>query len=247
MANLLQAAIASKPDGLVVSIPDADALSDLVKKAVRQGIPVIVIDSGGWELSRSLGALLFMGQNEYDAGVAAGKRAAALGVKNAVCIIHEVGNISLDDRCRGFQNGLGSNVEVLQGVIDPIEMKRHILVHLKAHSETDFILTTGAASADPALAAVEEVGLTGKIKLATFDLSPSILRAVDDGRMEWAIDSQQYLMGYLPVVMFDLMTRYKLAPILNYSSRSGFYPTGPGFVTRSDAAAIIHLAKDGVR
>jgi simple sugar transport system substrate-binding protein len=240
MVRLLDSAIASKPDGLVVSIPDTDALSDPVKNAVAAGIPVIVIDSGGSELSRSLGALLYMGQNEYDAGVAAGKRAAAIGIKHGVCANHEVGNISLDDRCRGFQDGLGSAVPVLQGVMDPTEMKARILAHLSANPDTDFILTVGSAGADPALAAVEEAGLGGKVKTGTFDLSPTILQAVDAGKMEWGIDAQQYLMGYVPVMMFDLMKRYKLAPIEDY-------PTGPGFVTKAEAAAIVDLAKQGVR
>jgi len=240
MVHLLEAAIASKPDGLVVSIPDTDALSGPVKNAVAAGIPVIVIDSGGSELSRSLGALLYMGQNEYDAGVAAGKRAAAIGVKHAVCANHEVGNISLDDRCRGFQDGLGSPVPVLQGVMDPTEMKARILAHLNSNPDTDFILAVGSAGADPALAAVDEAGLSGKVKTGTFDLSPTILQAVDAGKMEWGIDAQQYLMGYVPVMMFDLMKRYKLAPIEDY-------PTGPGFVTKADAATIVDLAKQGVR
>jgi simple sugar transport system substrate-binding protein len=240
MAKLLEAAIASKPDGLVVSIPDTDAIGPLVKTAVADGIPVIVIDSGGSEYSRSLGALLFMGQDEYQAGVAAGKHAAAIGIKHAVCANHEVGNISLDDRCRGFQDGLGSKVPVLQGVMDPTEMKGRILAHLNANPDTDFILTVGSAGADPALAAVDEAGLSGKVKLGTFDLSPTILQAVSAGKMEWGIDAQQYLMGYIPVVMFDLMKRYKLAPILDY-------PTGPGFVTKADAATIVDLAKQGVR
>ena len=81
---------------------------------------------------------------------------------------------------------------------------------------------------------------TGKIKTGTFDLSPTILQAVVDGRMEWGIDAQQYLMGYIPVVAFDLMKRYKLAPIADY-------PTGPGFVGKAEAASVIELAKQGVR
>jgi simple sugar transport system substrate-binding protein len=240
MQKLLEAAIASKPDGLVVSIPDTNAIGPLVESAVKGGIPVIVIDSGGSELSRKLGALLFMGQSEYDAGVLAGQRVKALGIKSAVCANHEVGNISLDDRCRGFADGLGAPVPVLQGVMDPTEMKGRILGHLKSHPDTQFILTVGSAGADPALAAVDEAGLTGKVKLGTFDLSPTILQAVDSGKMEWGIDAQQYLMGYIPVVMFDLMKRYKLAPILDY-------PTGPGFVTKAEAASVIELAKQGVR
>jgi simple sugar transport system substrate-binding protein len=98
----------------------------------------------------------------------------------------------------------------------------------------------GSAGADPALAAVDEAGLSGKVKTGTFDLSPTILQAVDAGKMEWGIDAQQYLMGYVPVMMFDLMKRYKLAPIEDY-------PTGPGFVTKADAATIVDLAKQGVR
>ena len=240
MVRLLDAAIASKPDGLVVSIPDVDALSASVKNAVASGIPVIVIDSGGTELTHQLGGLLYMGQSEYDAGVAAGVRVKALGVKKAVCVNHEVGNISLDDRCRGFQDGLGQQVPVLQGVMDPTEMKGRILGFLNANPGTEFLLAVGSAGADPALAAIAEAGLAGKVKTGTFDLSPTILQAVDAGKMEWGIDAQQYLMGYIPVAVFDLMKRYKLAPIADY-------PTGPGFVTKAEAAAIIELAKQGVR
>ena len=240
MQKLLDAAIASKPDGLVVSIPDEGALGPLVESAVKSGIPVIVIDSGGSELSRKLGALLYMGQSEYDAGVAAGQKVKALGLSKAVCVNHEVGNVSLDDRCRGFADGLGAEVPVLQGVMDPTEMKGRIAAHLAANPDTQFVLTVGSAGADPALAAVDEAGLSAKIKTGTFDLSPTILKAVMDGKMEWGIDAQQYLMGYVPVVAFDLMKRYKLAPIADY-------PTGPGFVGKAEAGSVIELAKQGVR
>jgi simple sugar transport system substrate-binding protein len=240
MQKLLDAAIASKPDGLVVSIPDEGALGPLVESAVKSGIPVIVVDSGGSELSRKLGALLYMGQSEYDAGVAAGQKVKALGLSKAVCVNHEVGNVSLDDRCRGFADGLGAEVPVLQGVMDPTEMKGRIAAHLQKNPDTQFVLTVGSAGADPALAAIDEAGLTGKIKTGTFDLSPTILQAVVDGKMEWGIDAQQYLMGYIPVVAFDLLKRYKLAPIADY-------PTGPGFVGKAEAASVIDLAKQGVR
>jgi simple sugar transport system substrate-binding protein len=240
MVQLLEAAIASKPDGLVVSIPDTEAIGPEVQNAVAAGIPVIVIDSGGAELSRKLGALLYMGQSEFEAGVSAGERVKALGLSNAVCVNHEVGNISLDDRCAGFAKGLGADVPVLQGVMDPVEMKGRILAHLQKNPDTQFVLTVGSAGADPALAAVDEAGLTGTVKLGTFDLSPTILQAVDEGKMEWGIDAQQYLMGYVPVAMFDLMKRYKLVPIADY-------PTGPGFVTKAEAASVIDLAKQGVR
>jgi simple sugar transport system substrate-binding protein len=240
MAQLIDAATASKPDGLVVSIPDAAALSEPVKEAVAAGIPVIVIDSGGSKLTKELGGLLYLGQSEYEAGVAAGERVAKLGVKKAVCLNQEVGNSSLDDRCNGFAKGLGAEVPVLQGVIDPTEMKSRVLAYLNAHSDVEFMLGCGPTATEPALAALDELGLKGKVKLGTFDLSPAILQAILDGQVEWGIDAQQYLMGYMPVVMLDLKAKYKLSPVADY-------PTGPGFVTKAEAASVIDLAKQGRR
>ena len=87
---------------------------------------------------------------------------------------------------------------------------------------------------------MEEAGLSGKVKTGTFDLSPTILQAVDAGKMEWGIDAQQYLMGYVPVMMFDLMKRYKLQPVADF-------PTGPGFVGKAEAASVIELSAKGIR
>ena len=240
MAQMIDAAVASKPDGLVLSIPDASALGGPMKNAVAAGIPVIVIDSGGPKLTKELGGLLYLGQSEYDAGVLAGERVAKLGMKKPACLNHEVGNQSLDDRCAGFSKGFGAEVPVVQGVMDPTEMKGRVLAWMNAHADTDFLLGNGINSAEPALAALEELGLVGKVKLGTFDLSPGILKAVSEGKMEWGIDAQQYLMGYIPVVQFDLMKKYKLMPVADY-------PTGPGFVTKDAAAPVIEFAKMGKR
>ncbi|WP_095090982.1 sugar ABC transporter substrate-binding protein [Mesorhizobium sophorae] len=240
MAQMIDAITASKPDGMVVSIPDAAALSGPVKNAVAAGIPVIVIDSGGSKLTHDLGGLLFMGQDEFQAGVMAGERIKALGLTKAVCANHEVGNSSLDDRCAGFAKGLGVDVPVMNGVIDPTEMKNRMIAYMTAHADTQFILAVGASGAEPTLAALDEMGLAGKVKTGTFDLSPTILQAVVAGKMEWGIDAQQYAMGYIPVAMFDLWKKYKIMPIADY-------PTGPGFVTKDTAASVIDLAKQGKR
>lgn len=240
MAQMIDAAAASKPDGLVVSIADPAALSGPIKNAVAAGIPVIVIDSGGGKLTHDLGGLLFLGQDEYQAGVLAGERIRKMGLTKAVCANHEVGNVSLDDRCAGFTKGLGVAVPVLNGVMDPTEMKNRIIAYLKTNSDTQFVLTVGIGGAEPALMALDELGLIGKVKLGTFDLSPTILQATADGKVEWGIDAQQYAMGYVPVVMFDLLKKYKIAPIADY-------PTGPGFVTKDTAASVIELSKQGKR
>jgi simple sugar transport system substrate-binding protein len=120
MARLLDAAIASKPDGLVVSIPDTDAIGPLTQNAVAAGIPVIVIDSGGAELSRQLGALLYGPVRVR--GQRLRRQAGQASAWQAVCANHEVRNISLDDRCAGFAKGSRRRARPA-GVMDPVEMK----------------------------------------------------------------------------------------------------------------------------
>ena len=114
--------------------------------------------------------------------------------------------------------------------MDPTEMKGRVSAYLRSRIRTpSSCWRCGPTAAEPALAALEELGLMGKVKIGTFDLSPGVLQAIVDGKMEWGIDAQQYLMGYMPVVMLDLKAKYKLAPIADY-------PTGPGFVTKAEAA-----------
>src|SRR5215211_1759031 len=116
MSQLIDAAVASQPDGLVVSIPDADALGDSIKAAVAAGIPVISMNSGS-DVAAEFGLLTHVGQTEYEAGVGAGQRMGEAGVTKAICINQEVGNVALDERCRGFTDGLaesGGTAEVVQ-------------------------------------------------------------------------------------------------------------------------------------
>jgi simple sugar transport system substrate-binding protein len=240
MAQLIDAAVASRPDGLVVSIPDADALGPSVRRATEGGIPVIVIDSGGAKLTRELGGLLYLGQSEYEAGVAAGERVKALGVTKAACLNQEIGNVSLDDRCAGFAKGLGAEVPVVAGTIDPTEMKGRVAAYLRANPCVEFLLGCGVTASEPALDAVEELQLGGQVRIGTFDLAPGVLAAIDAGKMEFGIDAQQYLMGYMPVVMLDLLKRNKVQPLADY-------PTGPGFVTKADAESVVELSKQGIR
>ena len=116
---------------------------------------------------------------------------------------------------------------VLNGVMDPTEMKNRIIAYLTANAGHAVHPHRRHRRRRAGLMALDELGLTGKVKIGTFDLSPTILQATADGKMEWGIDAQQYAMGYIPVVMFDLWKKYKIAPIADY-------PTGPGFVTKDD-------------
>ena len=239
MSQIIDAAVASKPDGLVVSIPDADALGDSIRAAVASGIPVISMNSGS-DVRKKLGALLHVGQTEFEAGLGGGEKMKAAGVTNALCINQEVGNVALDLRCEGFTKGLGGNVEVLAVTMDPTEVRNQVIAKLTQNKDIDGILTLGPTGAEPVLAALEGIGALGSIKFGTFDLSPNVLAAIRDGKMMFAIDQQQFLQGYLPIVILSLHKKYGLMPGADVL-------TGPGFVTQKTAAQVIDLSAKGIR
>jgi simple sugar transport system substrate-binding protein len=244
MSQLIDAAVASKPDGLVVSVPDADALGPSIKAAVAAGIPVITMNSGS-DVSQELGALNHVGQTEYEAGLGAGERMGEAGVKNALCVNQEVGNAALDQRCKGFEDGLtksgGKSTVLAVDLTDPTGSQQKISAALTSAPDTDGILTLGPTGAAPALAALTESGQLGTMKLATFDLSPDVLQAILDGNMLFAIDQQQYEQGYYPIVLLTLYAT-NLNTIAN-----PVIMTGPGFVTKDNAQRVIDLAAAGTR
>jgi simple sugar transport system substrate-binding protein len=244
MAQLIDAAVASQPNGLVVSIPDPDALRDSIGAAVAAGIPVISMNSGS-DVAEELGVMTHVGQTEYEAGFGGGERMAEAGVTNALCVNQEVGNVALDLRCQGFTDAMseaGATVEVLAvDLADPIDSQQRIIAALTANPDINGILTLGPTGAAPALAALEENGMLGQIQLATFDLSPEVLEAVRDGNMLFAIDQQQYIQGYLPIVLLTLYNT-NLNTIAN-----DVLMTGPGFVTQETAAQVIDLSAQGTR
>ena len=246
MADLIDTAVASEPDGLVVSLPDADALGPSIEAAVAAGIPVISMNSGS-DVFQDLGILAHVGQTEYEAGLGGGERMAAAGVTNALCVNQEVGNVALDLRCQGFTDAMteaGATVETIGvDLADPAGSQATIEGALANNPDVNGILTLGPTGSAPALAALEAGGQLGTIQLATFDLSPEVLQAIVDGTMLFAIDQQQYLQGYLPIVFLALHSRFGgLMP-----GGGGVVLTGPGFVTAENAAAVIELSAQGIR
>jgi simple sugar transport system substrate-binding protein len=237
MAQLITAAVGKDPQGLVVSIPDATALGPAIQSAVDAGIPVISANSGS-DVYKDLGILTHVGQDEFPAGQGAGEQMAAAGVTNAICINQEVGNAALDARCAGFAEGLGGTSNVVQvDLNDQVGAKNAIAAALQADSTINGILALGPTGAAPALAALEELGTAGQVKLATFDLSPEVLDAIKAGTMSFAIDQQQFLQGYLPVQILTYYDLYGLLP----GGGAPIY-TGPGFVTADNVDTVIENA-----
>ena len=140
----------------------------------------------------------------------------------------------------GRLNGLGGSVEVLAVSMDPTEIRNQVTAYLTRNRDIEGILALGPSAAEPTLAALEAEGLIGRIKLATFDLSPTVLRALESGTMDFAIDQQQFMQGYLPIVLLTLHHKYGLMPAADVL-------TGPGFVTPENAAQVIELSARGIR
>jgi simple sugar transport system substrate-binding protein len=237
-SQLIDAAVNEKVDGLVVSMANPDALKGSIEKAVQAGIPVITINSGQ-DKSAEFGALAHVGQDETIAGEGAGEKMKAAGVTKAICVIQEAGNIGLEQRCAGFKQGLGGDVQNVQVQnSDPTGAQSIIKAKLAADKSINGVLTLGPVIGKAALGAVQG----GSVKLATFDLNADVTKAIADGQMLFAVDQQQYVQGYLPIVM---LTLYKA----NLNTIGGGHPvlTGPGFVTKDNAAQVQQLAAAGTR
>ncbi|MEL7461856.1 MAG: substrate-binding domain-containing protein, partial [Pseudomonadota bacterium] len=233
MAALIEAAAASNPDGIIVSLPDAAALGPAIQSAVADGIPVVTMNSG-LESSAELGALMHVGQPERDAGEAAGTRAAAEGVTNGLCLNQEAFNTALVDRCEGYFSGLGGDLNMIDVSNDPAQIETRTAAALQADPSIDGVLAVGPHVCEAAVKAVEAVG--ADVHLACFDLSPGVMDMIENGQAAFTIDQQQRLQGYMPVIVLHL-----------YNNHAGLLPgnniaSGPGFVDKSNAAAVKELA-----
>ena len=244
MAQMVKDATAEHPDGLVVSIPDAEVLRGPIEEAIADGIPVITFNSGSG-VAEQLNVLAHVGQTEYTAGHAAGEALAQAGAQQGLCIIQEAGNTALEVRCQGFadaMNAAGGDVSNLVVETDDAAQAQQAIADALAQNPTiDSILALGPSVGEPSLAAVRAAGLTNQVKLASFDLSPEMLEAVQTGEMLFLVDQQPYLQGYLPIMY---LTQY----LVNESRpATKIILTGPSLITQANAGHVLELSKEGLR
>jgi simple sugar transport system substrate-binding protein len=231
MASSIQAAAATSPDGMVISLPDPDSLGAAIKAAVAAGVPVITMNSG-LESSASLGALMHVGQPEYLAGQSAGARAKAEGATKALCMIQEAYNTALVDRCEGY--GESVPMEFTDTTSDPATIQTRATAALQANPDVDAILSVGPHVCDAVSKALDDLGMT--VHHSCFDLSPAVMDLINAGKVAFTIDQQQRLQGYLPIIVLHL-----------YNNGAGLLPganipSGPGFVDKSNATSVAALA-----
>ena len=241
MSRLIDAAVAAKPDALVVSIPDAVFLAKSIQNAVAAKIPVISINSG-LEASQRFGCLMHIGQEEELAGKKAGERLKDLGARQVVILNQEIGNVALDQRTEGFKDGFEGpfhHVEVLPVRIDFDQCYAAVKQYLEQHPDVDGIMALGPVAAEPAIRLLNEIDKTGKIKLCTFDISPGTIQALQKGQISFAVDQQQWLQGYLPIVFLANYVKYGSLP------QNQLILTGPAFVTPENVGKVANLTTKG--
>jgi simple sugar transport system substrate-binding protein len=239
-SQLIDAAVNEGVDGIVVSMANPDALEDSVAAAVQAGIPVVTINSGG-DRSAEFGAIGHVGQDESIAGQGAGRELATQGAKKVLCVVHEAGNIGLEQRCSGASEGLGAEVTPLQVDINDLQgAQSTIASQLQSDPSIDAVLTLNSAVAAVAVTAAKDAGSDALI--ATFDLNQDVIKGIQDGSIAFAVDQQQYEQGYLPIVMLQLYAK-------NLNTVGGGQPvlTGPGIVNSENVDEIADLASAGTR
>ncbi|MEU9438618.1 sugar ABC transporter substrate-binding protein, partial [Streptomyces sp. NPDC048252] len=240
-ANLVQNAIDQKVDGIAVTLAKPDAMKDVVAKAKAAGIPIVGFN-GGVDDWKSQGLLSYFGQDETVAGEAIGRKLSALGAKNAVCVIQEQGHVALEARCAGVKKGFTGKTQILYvNGADMPALKSTITAKLTQDKTIDEVVTLGAPYALTAVQSIADAG--SKAKLATFDLNKDLVKAVQNGNIQFAVDQQPYLQGYLSV---DSLWLYKTNG--NYSG-GGEQPvlTGPAFVDKTNVDAVASFAAKGTR
>ncbi|HZQ64152.1 MAG TPA: substrate-binding domain-containing protein [Gaiellaceae bacterium] len=236
----LNAAIAAKVNVIATSVPDASALKDPLTKAAARGIEIITVNSGLGAFDSLKTYMVHVGQTEDVAGQGAGKQFNAAGAKNLVVLIHEASNSGLTQRAAGAKKtfkGTTKTLVIPNATSDLPGTQQKISAYFKTNKNTDAFLALNPDVATAALNAVPK-----GTKVGTFDLSPGVISAVQSGKILFAIDQQQYLQGYLPVVF-----AYLFVTNLNTVGNGAPVLTGPGIVNRANAARVAALAKKGTR
>ncbi|WP_417256378.1 sugar ABC transporter substrate-binding protein [Celeribacter halophilus] len=237
MARIIDQVAASGPNGIITTLADEDILEGPIRNAIDSGINVIIMNTGSPEKAREIGALMYVGQPEYDAGYAAGLRAKSDGVGSFLCVNHYIVQPASTERCQGFADGLGVELgnQMIDAGQDPSEIKNRVMAYLSSNPDTDAVLTLGPTSANPTLLALNENGMAGDIYFGTFDLGGDIVEGIKSGIIEWGIDQQPFLQAYLPVVILTNYDRYGVLPGNNVNS-------GPGFVTAEGLEKVEEFA-----
>jgi len=239
-ATLVQNAIDSKVDGIAVTLSSADAVIPVAKKAADAGIPVVAFNQGFDEYKQA-GAKMYFGSDEDLAGQTVGQRIASEGGGgNTICIIQAQGSVALETRCAGVKKAYPNTENLQVNGADLPSVQQTIGAKLSQDPSITHIVTLGAPIAMAAMQAQADSGNTAK--LVTFDLNQDAAKAIQDGKIDFSVDQQPYVQGYMAVEGLWLQ-------LTNGNDLGGGKPvlTGPSFVDKSNIDQILPYTQNNTR
>ena len=238
-ATLIQNAVDSKVDGIATTLVTPDALAGSVKAAADAGIPVVGLNAGIDDYQR-LGADMYFGSDETTAGEAAGERLAAEGAKHPLCVIHQAGSVSLEARCAGVAAGVPGTENLQVNGTDDAAVVATLQAKLAQDPSIDYIVSLGAPIALDAIRAMDASG--SEAKLVTFDLNQEAAQAIQDGKIEFSVDQQPYMQGFMAITSLYLAVK-------NGNDLGGGQAvlTGPSFVDSENIDQILPFVANGTR
>ncbi|MEN4476087.1 substrate-binding domain-containing protein [Mycolicibacterium cosmeticum] len=239
-ANAIQSAIDSKVDGIAVTLAKPDAMEPAVAAAAKAGIPVIAFNAGfdAWKTQDVLG---YIGTDEQASGRAVGERLNSEGAKNVVCVNHAQGHVDLEARCAGIAQTFKGRSEILYvNGNDMPAAQATMTAKLQQDPSIDYLVTLDAPFAMTAFNTASSAG--SKAKVGTFGTDNEVTKSIQANGVQWAIDIQPYLQGYLAV---DSLWLY----LTNRNVIGGGQPvlTGPAFIDAKNVASIAEYAAKGTR
>ncbi|GAA4602942.1 simple sugar transport system substrate-binding protein [Actinoplanes octamycinicus] len=238
-AQLIQSAVDAKVSGIATTLVTPDALAGAVKSAGTAGIPVVGLNAG-IDQYQKLGALMYFGSDESLAGTSVGKRIAAQGVKHPLCVIHQTGSVALEARCAGVKSAVPGTENIQVNGADDSAVTTTLQAKLAQDKSIDYVVALNAQVALDAINAKQQSSSTAKV--STFDLNPEIAKRIKDGQVEFAIDQQPYVQGYLAVSSLYLYLK-------NGNDIGGGKPvlTGPSFVDSANIEKILPFTEKNTR
>jgi simple sugar transport system substrate-binding protein len=244
LVDLMNSAIAAKPDGIIATITDPQALDRPLRGAIDRGIPVIAIDTPDFRPEgKRIPYLFYIGGDEHLGGIRAAERLLEeRKPKRAGCAIQEVGNVSLEARCKGFAATLGKvgapvdEIPIEGG--DPTRSAEILRDYFKSHDDADALLTLGPQGASPAIQVLKEENLEDKVTHSTFDLTLEQVEQIKAGTILSTISTQQYLIGRMAVELNLLHKQH------GFTLASDML-TGPFVIDKSNIAEVERNVEDG--
>ena len=240
--SILEDAIESNYDGIVLSIIDPTAFDAGIDRAINRGIPLIAFNVNA--KGTADGRITEVCQDVY----AAGKK-LALEIENnipahssALITFHSEGISALEDRYRGILEVLEkkqlSHERLITGM-EPGKAADLVVEFLRDNSEFKVVIGTGQADTEGAGLAKERLGAHSDYFIAGFDLSPEIMRMLKEEVIFCSVDQQPYVQGFYPVMQLSQLCRYGIKP-MNIDS-------GAAIITRENIRAKPELSEQNYR